>query len=245
MTNFFHSKMLLGCVLIGITGLLSACAGSKYAYEQESFDSKGPFDHHYKASKQAVFESFRRVALRQGFAIEKEDKQNFTLVVSKQYQHGERNTLLTISGLITGGSTWADSWVAAQEVTLKSDSATQTASVGLGLGLSIPVPTGTASTLTKERGETVKDPSLYNKIYAAVDKELPEVSVELQQSRTEDDAQLRIDIEKRLRLEAEIKTKLEHEAAQKNTSDSSAPAVDTPAKTSSNTSSPVTTLAHQ
>ena len=136
--------------LIASAVLLTACAGPQYAFQKESFDSKEtPFDHHFAASKQIVFESIKRVALRQGFAVEHEDDNALSLVVSKQYQEDDRNTLLTISSLVTGGDLNADTWVAAQEVTVKSHAVTQTASVGILLGLSIPVPTGSIATLTK------------------------------------------------------------------------------------------------
>jgi len=225
-SSFCRSAVVIACV-----SLLSACANN-YSYTQEDFSTKGPFDNHYSASRQVVFESLKRVMLRQGFALEKADKDALTLVVSKQYQHGDRNSLLTISGLVSGGDGWADSWVAAQEVTLKSDSATQTTSVGLGLGLSIPIPTGTVSTLAKAWGETLKDPALYAKIYAAVEQEIPEVTVELKQSSVEDDARMKAEIEQRIRIEAEVRAKMEKEAAEKNvqhTMIASAPAVQLPA----------------
>jgi hypothetical protein len=203
-------------LLIASVALLTACAGPKYAFQQESFDSSvaSPFDHHFAASKQVVYESLKRVALRDGFAVERESNDEHTLVVSKQYQDGESNTLLTISGLVTGGDTSADTWIAAQEVTIKSHAATQTASVGILLGLSIPVPTGTVATLTKERGETVMDRSFYNKIYAAVEKEIPEVKAQLDAASTEDDTRLRAEIEKKMRIEMEVRAKLEQEQAQ-------------------------------
>ncbi|MDH0341997.1 DUF2242 domain-containing protein [Chromobacterium haemolyticum] len=201
-------------LVIASVAFLSACAGPKYAFQQESFDAKqGPFDHHFNASKAVVYESLKRVALRQGFAVEHKSASDYTLVVSKQYQNGERNTLLTISGLVTGGNAGADAWIAAQEVTLKSHESTQTASVGLLLGVSIPVPTGTVATLTKERGETVMDKQFYSKIYAAIEKEIPDVQAQIEVTNTEDDTRLRAEIEKKLRIEMEIRAKLEKEAA--------------------------------
>jgi hypothetical protein len=200
-------------LVIASVTLLAACAGPQHAFQQESFDTKGPFDHHFASSKQVVYVSLKRVALRQGFAVEHENNADHTLVVSKQYQDGERNTLLTISGLVTGGDASADTWIAAQEVTLKSHSATQTASVGLLLGLSVPVPTGTVATLTKERGETVSDKQFYDKIYAAITKEIPDVKTQLDMTSTEDDSRMRAEIEKKLRIEMEIRAKLEKESA--------------------------------
>lgn len=191
--------------------LLSACAGQKYAFQQENFDAKGPFDRHFNAPKQVVFESMKRVALRQGFAVEQKNNTEHTLVVSKQYQEDERNTLLTISGLVTGGEKASDAWIAAQETTQKTNVATQTASIGLGLGLSVPVPTGKVSTLIKERGETIMDKMFYDKLYMAIEKEIPVVQSQLKTESHEDDSRMRSEIEKKLRIEMEIRAKLEKE----------------------------------
>lgn len=206
--HFSSARML---VLVCIAGL-SACAGPKYAFQKENFEAKGPFDHHFNASKQVVYQAMKRVALRQGFAIERDSEPDSAIVVSKQYQEGNLNTLLTLSGLVMGGGKTADAWIAAQEVALKSNEARQTASVGLGLGLSIPIPTGTTTTLTKERGETVMDKVFYEKIYAAIDREIPLVSEQLATSSIEDDSRLRAEIEKKLRIEMEVRAKLEKEA---------------------------------
>ncbi|RJX31782.1 MAG: DUF2242 domain-containing protein [Oxalobacter sp.] len=203
-------KSYVGFLAILVIGL-SACSSTKQAFLRETFDSKGPFDRHYPASKQVVYESMKRVALRQGFSIEQNNNKELTIVVSKQYQEGELNTLLTISGLVTGSDAHADAWVAAQEVTLKNHIATQTASVGLGFGLSLPVPTGKVSTLSKERGETIMDKTFYQKIFAAIEKEIPVVKQQMQTTAAEDDSRLRADIEKKLRIEMEIRERLEKE----------------------------------
>ena len=90
------SRPLLAAIMAALT-LLAACSGTKYAYQKEAFDAKGPFDHHFDAPKQAVYQAMKRVALRQGFAIEKDAETSNALVVSKQYQQDNLNTLLTIS----------------------------------------------------------------------------------------------------------------------------------------------------
>jgi hypothetical protein len=152
----------------------------------------------------------KRVALRQGFAVEKDAEAGNALVVSKQYQHDDLNTLLTISGIVTGAGNSADAWIAAQEVTLKSHETKQTTSVGF-IGLSIPIPTGTTASLTKERGETVVDPVFYERMFASIEKEVPNVRAQLENQKLEDDARLRAEIEQKLRIEMEIKAQLEAE----------------------------------
>ena len=196
-------------VLASLT-LLAACSGTKYAYQKEAFDAKGPFDHHFNAPKAAVYQAMKRVALRQGFAVEKDAEAGNALVVSKQYQHDDLNTLLTISGIVTGAGNSADAWIAAQEVTLKSHETKQTTSVGF-IGLSIPIPTGTTASLTKERGETVVDPVFYERMFASIEKEVPNVRAQLENQKLEDDARLRAEIEQKLRIEMEIKAQLEAE----------------------------------
>lgn len=208
---------VLGKSLLIVAGaaVLSACAGPQRAFQQENFDAKGPFDRHFNAPKQVVFESMKRVALRQGFAVEQKNNTEYTLVVSKQYQEDERNTLLTISGLVTGGEKSSDAWIAAQETTQKTNVATQTASIGLGLGLSVPVPTGKVSTLIKERGETIMDKMFYDKIYSAIEKEIPVVQSQLKTESHEDDSRMRSEIEKKLRIEMEVRAKLEKETQER------------------------------
>ena len=200
-------------VLASLT-LLAACSGTKYAYQKEAFDAKGPFDRHFDAPKQAVYQAMKRVALRQGFAIEKDAESSNALVVSKQYQQDNLNTLLTISGIVTGAGNSSDAWIAAQEVTLKSHETKQTTSVGF-IGLSIPIPTGTTASLTKERGETVVDPVFYERMFASIAKEVPLVQQQLASQKQEDDARLRAEIEQKLRIEMEIKARLEAERAAK------------------------------
>lgn len=201
-------------VVLGSLALLAACSGTKYAYQKEAFDTKGPFDRHFNAPKAVVYQAMKRVALRQGFAVEKDVEANYALVVSKQYQQDNLNTLLTISGIVTGAGNTADAWVAAQEVTLKSHETKQTTSVGF-LSLSIPIPTGTTATLTKERGETVVDPVFYERMFASIEKEVPNVRTQLENQKQEDDARLRSEIEQKLRIEMEIKARLEAERAAK------------------------------
>lgn len=197
-------------IVFGSIALLAACSSTKYAYQKEAFDSKGPFDRHFEAPKQAVYQAMKRVALRQGFAIEKETESSHALVLSKQYQQDNLNTLLTISGIVTGAGNASDAWIAAQEVTLKSLETKQTTSVGF-LSLSIPIPTGTTATLTKERGETVVDPAFYDRMFASIAKEVPQIQKQLESQKLEDDAKLRAEIEQKLRIEMEIKARLEAE----------------------------------
>lgn len=201
-------------VVLASLALLAACSGTKYAYQREVFDAKGPFDRHFDASKQAVYQAMKRVALRQGFAVEKDAEASYALVVSKQYQQDNLNTLLTISGIVTGAGNTSDAWVAAQEVTLKSHETKQTTSVGF-LSLSIPIPTGTTASLTKERGETVVDPAFYERMFASIAKEVPLVQKQLDSQKQEDDTRLRAEIEQKLRIEMEIKARLEAEQAAK------------------------------
>jgi Uncharacterized protein conserved in bacteria (DUF2242) len=224
------TKLYIG-ILTTLAMVLSGCSGPKYAFQHENFDINGPFDHHFSASKQVAYESMKRVALRQGFSVEQKNNDECTMIVSKQYQEDERNTLLTISGLVTGGDTYADAWIAAQEITLKSNTATQTASIGLGLGLSLPIPTGKVATLTKERGETVLDKVFYDKIFTAIEKEIPLVQQQMKTTSAEDDSRLRSDIEKKLRIEMEIREKLEKEKLTAVSNAATKPDTGTPAVT--------------
>ncbi len=201
-------------VVLGSLALLAACSGTKYAYQKEAFDTKGPFDRHFNAPKAVVYQAMKRVALRQGFAVEKDAEASNALVVSKQYQQDNLNTLLTISGIVTGAGNTSDAWIAAQEVTLKSHETKQTTSVGF-LSLSIPIPTGTTATLTKERGETVVDPVFYERMFASIEREVPNVRAQLESQKLEDDARLRSEIEQKLRIEMEIKARLEAERVAK------------------------------
>jgi len=190
-------------VVLASLALLAACSGTKYAYQREVFDAKGPFDRHFDAPKQAVYQAMKRVALRQGFAVEKDAEASYALVVSKQYQQDNLNTLLTISGIVTGAGNTSDAWVAAQEVTLKSHETKQTTSVGF-LSLSIPIPTGTTA-----------DPAFYERMFASIAKEVPLVQKQLDSQKQEDDTRLRAEIEQKLRIEMEIKARLEAEQAAK------------------------------
>ncbi|TIC86163.1 DUF2242 domain-containing protein [Crenobacter intestini] len=208
MSSILRHPLLLSLLTVFA---LSGCA-TKYAFQKENFSEKGPFDHRFNASKDVVYQAMKRIALRQGFAIEKESEETTALVVSKQYQDGNINTLLTLSGIAMGNGRVSDAWIAAQEVSMKSTEAKQMTSIGLGFGLSIPIPTGTVSSLTKERGETIKDKDFYARMFAAIEKELPEVSAQMADQKHDEEQRLRAEIEKKLRIEMEIRAKLEAEA---------------------------------
>lgn len=214
MSNMSSARQLTGRIgsVIALVATLAACGGPKYSYKEETFDKKGPFERHFVANADIAFAAMKKVLLRQGYTMEKQESNERAFVASKQFQHDDVNTLLTISGIASSdGNLGSDTWMAAQEVQYKVNEQKHTSSVSFLL-VSIPVPTGSTKSLSKDRGETIQDKEFYDKLFSAIEHELPAVKIELEAGRKEENLKMREEIERRLRTEMEVKQKLEQEA---------------------------------
>lgn len=192
--------------------LLVGCGGPRHAYKGENFSNAGPFERHLNAPPETSFAAMKKIVLRQGYTIEKQEPKDRAFVASKQFQNDAVNIMLTVSGIASGdGRNGTSAWMAAQEAQFVTSEQKHTASMGNFL-LSIPVPTGSTRTVSKDRGETITDKEFYDRLFLAIESELPAAQKEIAAAAEDEDARMRAEIEKRLRAEMEIKAKLEQEA---------------------------------
>ncbi|PZP64455.1 MAG: hypothetical protein DI596_01920 [Azospira oryzae] len=200
------------CAVLLAAVALTACGGPRYAYKQETFETAGPFERRFFTAPDTVYAAVRRVVLRQGYMLEREEAQGRAFVASKQFQDDDTNTLITLSTVVSGSSANAAAWIAGQEVQFKIKKVRHTTEVKLPLFLgAVPIPTGSTQSLSKDRGETITDRDFYERIFRAVEKEIPRVEEEHRISREDEDRRLKEEIERRLRIEREVRAKLEAE----------------------------------
>jgi hypothetical protein len=179
MTDAKYSLLLRRFWQAGALGLLvtlAACSSSPPVYKEDNFLRGGAFEHRFNAPPDVTFLAMKKIVLRQGYALEQQTcQQQQSFVASRQRQQGAINTVLTLSAVVMHdaglGST---GWINLQESVFVTDAPKPTNGAAVS---------GTAQP-RKQRGETVVDGGYYDNLFAAVEREIPQVQRELAAAKT-------------------------------------------------------------
>ena len=214
MVKFFSfTTIKIAAAIVSTTILLGACSTPRSIYKDESFSTKGPFEHHFDTTPDITFAAMKNVILRQGYTLEKQSDSEYAFVASKQRQKDKVNAVLTISAVASNdGDNSTNGWMAVQEADFVVNETKNTSNVSL-LFLSVPIPTGSTKSVNKERGETVMDPKFYANLFDAVDKEIPYSRKEIAAEQLESQNRLRTQAEDKLRAETQARAVIDKETA--------------------------------
>jgi hypothetical protein len=195
--------LLLCCAAIA----LGACA-EKTLYDAEQFSTDTKDKHIFEASPHALLRAFRNAVLQNQYVIQEEEDSNKNRIKALKVNPLDDNQYAGLSIEASAGhlsDTNSILRIVAHESQYEVTKNTETTEIGAFV-FTIPLPTGQKQTVTETRKETVKKKDFYEKLYAAVTKELPEAKLEVKfeqadQYRTEQD---KARMQERAKLEAQL-----------------------------------------
>ena len=144
--------------------LTTGCATSAYknvfkdgkSYNIKNFDALP--DHCYLAAKRAV--------LSKNFRIEKEDLQARSFTAARYFEDGKDCIVVTVNAnVIAAGKDKSTIYASATQHVEKVRVKTDRTLLGL-------LPVGSEATKVKQEERTIEDEDFYNKLFAAIEKEL-------------------------------------------------------------------------
>jgi len=152
LTMFLMAVLITGC----------ATSGYKNVFNDENSPNVKTFhvlpDDCYIASKRAV--------LSQNFRIEREDLQARSFTAARYFEDGKDTIVVTINAnVIAAGKDKSTVYASATQHVEKVRVKTERTLLGL-------VPAGSEATKVKQEERTIEDKDFYNKLFAALEKEL-------------------------------------------------------------------------
>jgi hypothetical protein len=150
--------------------LTTGCATS--AYKNVFKDENSPNVKTFNALPDNCYLAAKRAVLSQNFRIEREDLQARSFTAARYFEDGKDSIVVTVNvNVIAAGkdksTVYASATQHVEKVRVKSDRALQ--------GL---LPVGSEATKVKQEERTIEDKDFYNKLFAAIEKELNIVGID-------------------------------------------------------------------
>jgi hypothetical protein len=158
-----RAKIVIFLMFIAVM-VSAGCATN--AYKDVFNDETGPNIKTFSAMPDDCYLAAKRAVLSQNFRIEKEDLQAKSFTATRYFDSGKDSIVLTINAnVISAGKDKATIYASAVQHVEKVRVKTDRTLFGL-------LPVGSEATKVKQEEKTVEDEEFYNKLFAAVDKEL-------------------------------------------------------------------------
>jgi hypothetical protein len=150
--------------------LTTGCATS--AYKNVFKDENSPNVKTFNTLPDNCYLAAKRAVLSQNFRIEREDLQARSFTAARYFEDGKDSIVVTVNAnVIAAGkdksTVYASATQHVEKVRVKSDRAL--------LGL---LPVGSEATKVKQEERTIEDKDFYNKLFAAIEKELNIVGID-------------------------------------------------------------------
>lgn len=169
-------------LIVGTLAIAPGCA-DRHIYQSETFESK---DHHtrvFQAPPQVTLRACRNAAIQAQYVIQEHDDAAGFLRLFKSNpvaKQDDRYAGLTIEVNVSPASPQTSLVRAvAVERQYEVTKNREFAQAGIGPLLNIPLPTGETQTVTEVRRDTVDDRRFYQKLYQAIEIQLPQAATEL------------------------------------------------------------------
>ena len=159
-------QKILFIAMLALAFVSAGCAGDVY---NKVFNETGdsPNVKSFDAAADVSYNAAKKAVLLQNFKIEKEDAQGKSFTAVRYFEDGKDSTVLDINvNVMDAGQ--GKSAVYASAVQYREVVRVTTDRTFFGL-----VPVGSTATKTKQNEKTVEDAAFYEKLFAAIEKELP------------------------------------------------------------------------
>ncbi len=144
--------------------LTAGCATS--AYKDVYKDENSPNVKTFNVLPDDCYVATKRAVLSQNFRIEREDLQARSFTAARYFEHGKDSTVVTVnSNVIAAGKDKSTVYASATQHVEKVRVKTDRTLLGI-------VPAGSEATKVKQEERTIEDKDFYNKLFAAIEKEL-------------------------------------------------------------------------
>jgi hypothetical protein len=152
--------------------LLAACAGPPPVHLAERFDPQSPYQHFFRAEREASCEAGKRALLSQGYVIDQARPDSLQATKYFQPDH-EHTTTLQFSLVCVSAGGGTVTYANARELRYALKAAGSSAGLSVtGLG-SISLPWGANNENLVKVGEaTVADPDFYSRFFGLMDIEI-------------------------------------------------------------------------
>ena len=144
--------------------LTTGCATS--AYKNVFRDEKSSNVKNFNALPDNCYLAAKRAVLGQNFRVEKEDLQARSFTAARYFENGKDCTVVTINtNVMAAGKDKSTVYASATQHVEKVRVKTDRTLLGL-------LPVGSEATKVKQEERTIEDEDFYNKLFAAIEKEL-------------------------------------------------------------------------
>jgi hypothetical protein len=144
--------------------LITGCATG--GYKDVFNDEKSPNVKTFNVLPDDCYIASKRAVLSQNFRIEREDLQARSFTAARYFEDGKDTIVVTINAnVIAAGKDRSTVYASATQHVEKVRVKTERTLLGL-------VPAGSEATKVKQEERTIEDKEFYNKLFAALEKEL-------------------------------------------------------------------------